>query len=295
MSARLGHRWRFEDRSGEPFVLVDAVRARPGERDSAVDPPTARWILENSWRSWWGDGRRGELVEIHAAVSHETLNVRNLTTDELARRVLDAAARGHVLVFRASGGAQASGRTDAIAVLVRQVMGARRELFFEGHAYRIADLSIGGAGSEWQDSALLEHAEAVAAVERMAERLPRSTEERSRWAALLAFMKGDGREPRVGLLRVRRAAAAAPPPEPAPTPRPPPPRPPQPQEDLSWIEVRVTDTAGTPYAGRVRLKLPNGASVDASTDQDGVVRLDGILPGNCVVTLLDVSERLRAA
>jgi len=45
----------------------------------------------------------------------------------------------------------------------------------------------------------------------------------------------------------------------------------------------------------VRVKLPNGASIDASTDESGVLRLDGILPGSCTVALLDVSERLRAA
>lgn len=81
--------------------------------------------------------------------------------------------------------------------------------------------------------------------------------------------------------------------EPAPPPSNPAPAP-RPKQELSWIEVQVTDEAGQPYAGRVRVTLANGTAIDASTDSDGLLRLDGIVPGSCTVVLPELSERLRA-
>ncbi|HVZ88938.1 MAG TPA: hypothetical protein VHG72_18360 [Polyangia bacterium] len=292
MRGRFDQRWRFEDRFGESLVVTGRDHATPAERATALDPQKARWTLEHSWRSWWRDEGRNDLVEIYRLLNYDEFNIRNVKTQELARRVFDAVERGHLLVFRGYGKRYANGQTDAVSVLVRQVMHDRREVSFEGQGYRIVDLSGGAWDPDGHDWRPVEPTEAVAIIGRMLDRVPRTAEERTQWAALLTLMKGDGTKPQIGLLRARRGGVA-PQAEPE-TPRRPPPRPPQPEQDLSWIEVRVNDTAGNPYSGRVRVKLPNGASIDASTDNDGVLRLDGILPGSCTVALLDVSERLRA-
>jgi hypothetical protein len=65
------------------------------------------------------------------------------------------------------------------------------------------------------------------------------------------------------------------------------PRPPE----KTWIEVELVTAAGQPFANRrVRLELPDGTTVERTTDAQGLCRADGIDPGTCKVTLLDVDK-----
>lgn len=213
MRGGFDQRWRFEDRSGEFFVLTGWGHAAPEERAAALDSHSARWILEHSWRSWWRDEGRSDLVAINTLLNYDEFNVRNVTTQELARRVFDAVERGYLLVLREYGTRHSIGRHDAVTAVLRQVMGDRRELSFEGHGYRVVDLSNGVRGTPAQEWRLLEHAEAVAIIARMADQVPRTGQERPQWAALLTLIERDERSPRIGLLR-RRRGGVAPQPEP---------------------------------------------------------------------------------
>jgi hypothetical protein len=52
----------------------------------------------------------------------------------------------------------------------------------------------------------------------------------------------------------------------------------------TWIEIDVAFDDGTPYAGSVQVTLPDGRVTNATTNAKGVLRLDGIAPGQCKVS-----------
>lgn len=65
---------------------------------------------------------------------------------------------------------------------------------------------------------------------------------------------------------------------------------PRPQEK-TWIEVELVSAAGLAFANRrVKIELPDGSSVERTTDAQGLCRADGIDPGTCKVTLLDIDK-----
>ena len=61
-----------------------------------------------------------------------------------------------------------------------------------------------------------------------------------------------------------------------------------PREEKSWIEIELVDEDGEPYVGDVELTLADGKKVRASSNAKGLLRLDGIKPGSCQVTLPDL-------
>ncbi|MFL5306362.1 MAG: hypothetical protein ACJ8F1_14190, partial [Polyangia bacterium] len=185
MARGFGQRWHLEDRFGDSLVVTGWGAASPEERATALDPHTARWTLEHGWRGWWRDEGRNDLAEIYGLLSYDTFNLRNVTTQELARRVFDAVERGHLVVFRAYSNASAHARPDAVSVLVRQVTADRRDVSFDGRTYRIVDLALGVPNADRRDWRLVDRAEAVDTIEQMLDRVPRTTEERSHWSALL--------------------------------------------------------------------------------------------------------------
>ena len=92
----------------------------------------------------------------------------------------------------------------------------------------------------------------------------------------------------------RRAEAPAPradsPPEPA--------TPPSPirraatPDRTAWIEFEIVDEAGRPCRGvTVTLEAPDGKSLRATADADGHVRVEGLVEGECKMTLPSVDGR----
>ena len=55
-----------------------------------------------------------------------------------------------------------------------------------------------------------------------------------------------------------------------------------------WIEIEIVYDDGTPYDGNCHVQLPSGAETDGAPDEDGVVRIDGLLPGSCRVSFPDL-------
>lgn len=97
------------------------------------------------------------------------------------------------------------------------------------------------------------------------------------------------------------AAAAGPAPAPAvrpasPVPGPPPlpptsPTPPGEQLPLTTLEVVIVDDQGAPVSGvRVEVTDPSGQRHEVTTNPDGLVRLDGLTPGQCDVALPELDH-----
>lgn len=57
-------------------------------------------------------------------------------------------------------------------------------------------------------------------------------------------------------------------------------------EKDAWLEIELVDDDGKPYAGRVEIQLADGDRITRSTNELGLLRLDGIRPGTCKVRLL---------
>jgi hypothetical protein len=129
--------------------------------------------------------------------------------------------------------------------------------------------------------------EARAIVERMQKRPTNTADQRAQWAEVLEHMsevRGDG-----GLVLLRDApTGGGSKPEtsdgPALTPS-------QMKSQVTdWIEVQVLYDDGTPYEGNCVVELPDGTKTDGAPGADGMVRIDGISPGTCKVTLPDLDK-----
>jgi hypothetical protein len=66
----------------------------------------------------------------------------------------------------------------------------------------------------------------------------------------------------------------------------------QPAKDTDWIEVLIQDKEGRPYRGPVEVVASDGRRFTSATDDTGLVRLDGLPPGQCQLSLpaLDASS-----
>jgi hypothetical protein len=62
--------------------------------------------------------------------------------------------------------------------------------------------------------------------------------------------------------------------------------------DKTWVDVQLLDENGDPVAGeRYILKLTDGSIREGTLGEDGRVRVNGIDPGNCVVTFPDIDTK----
>lgn len=59
----------------------------------------------------------------------------------------------------------------------------------------------------------------------------------------------------------------------------------------TWIEIRLTDEAGSPVAGEpYAVTLADGTVASGTLDEDGLARVDGIPAGTCQVTFPDLDQ-----
>lgn len=71
-----------------------------------------------------------------------------------------------------------------------------------------------------------------------------------------------------------------------PLPQPLPPKEPEPHPELTWIEITVVDEHDQPVKNRpYRLQLGDGSVREGVLGDDGLLRLDGLKPGDCTLTL----------
>lgn len=92
----------------------------------------------------------------------------------------------------------------------------------------------------------------------------------------------------LGLFRLRPWSPAAPPDEPLPLPLPKA-KPPAPKKELSWVEIHFQNESGEPISGqRYRLELPDKSVREGLVPKGGVLRLDGIDPGSCRLSMVEL-------
>jgi hypothetical protein len=274
------------------FTAVIGWRARVGQDDGAVQLPEARAIL----RDLRHDGARSELIALHELVSGVGVSMPSRVASlQLVSRIEAAIEAGRLLFFRGWGSsagvvAAAEARATeggAAATLVRELMGRRGQLRFEGRRYRLVPASsvagVGVAGGYRP----VPPEDASALVDRMAERLATRPDVRERWSRVAALLASDDEEERLTLLLYAPAGGASQTDEagPAETPS-------QIQKELApehWIELELVYDDGTPYDGRCVLELPGGRTVDGAPDEDGLVRVDGLRDaGTCKVSFPDL-------
>ncbi len=66
-----------------------------------------------------------------------------------------------------------------------------------------------------------------------------------------------------------------------------------PNSGLDWIEIVLVDQAGHPAADVAwRVTTSNGVVYEGTLDETGTARLDGIMPGDAVVTFPELDRRL---
>jgi hypothetical protein len=68
-------------------------------------------------------------------------------------------------------------------------------------------------------------------------------------------------------------------------------------DNASWIEIRLLDEEDAPVPGAAyRLQLPDSSIMEGTLDENGAARIDGILPGSCILNFpeIDRSEWRRA-
>jgi hypothetical protein len=62
-------------------------------------------------------------------------------------------------------------------------------------------------------------------------------------------------------------------------------------QQKSWIAIQLIGEDDKPIPSeRYRILLPDGSSRDGSLDENGSAHVDGIDPGNCVVTFPDLDR-----
>ena len=58
--------------------------------------------------------------------------------------------------------------------------------------------------------------------------------------------------------------------------------------EQTWIEVDVRFEDGTPFDGNVVIELPGGRKTEGAPDANGIIRIDGIDPGSCKLTITEL-------
>lgn len=62
---------------------------------------------------------------------------------------------------------------------------------------------------------------------------------------------------------------------------------PEPEDEPSWVEIEVLDEAGNGIPGQeVSVAGPHGDEYSATTDENGIARVDGVVAGTCALTFV---------
>jgi hypothetical protein len=209
---------------------------------------------------------------------------------DLVAVVSDAVSRGRLAFFAgwgAPGAAPAATDGDDLGASVRAVMGGETDLDFEGKRYRFVMTSAVRRTLE-RGYRLVEGAQAADVVGRMAAALAETPDDEESWSDVVAEIGAAPAVSRLRLLRYVPRGSSTPSDEPALTPsqlRP------KPVED--WIEISIVYDDGTPFTDDCVVELPGGRSTNGPPGEGGVIRMDGIPPGDCKVqfpTLADAFD-----
>jgi hypothetical protein len=168
--------------------------------------------------------------------------------------------------------------------LAREVMGDRVAIHFDGQSYRFVAATVDWTSGVGKDYRVLSVIEARATVGRMSARIPQTAQEKGIWARV-ADRLSDGRGGAAGRLLLLRHApevrsASRPVEGPALTPS-------QLRARTAakhWIEIKLVYEDGRPFEGSCTVALPGGRTAKGPPDKTGLIRIDGLDPGECTLS-----------
>jgi len=286
-----GKRHRFFTKWDGPLTAVAAWRATADEKERALSPREARRILATFDRR--ASVSRALLLDLYQAA----LGTKPDARVDFVFAGVDGALRDKRLLFiggwglGAGGpalgtGAEEGGASDGD--VIRQIMGKRSAIAFEGRDYRLVTADSRSEPGRGDSFGVVPLGEARGIVARMLERSARTASLAAAWeeiaTRLIDVRGGDG----FLLLRGRPSGGAASA-QPAPAP---PSTPSQAKTEIQptdWIQVEVVYDDGTPYEGNCHVQLPDGRDTEGPLDGAGTIRIDGLDPGSCKVSFPDLN------
>lgn len=268
---------------------VTAFRAFAGASGygaGALSQAEARSVV----RELYGESDRPALTALYALAMRDDpyLSARMRDTEFLP--VIDAAIDAGELVFTAGSGLfseQGGDQDSAAAILARALMDGRDEILFEGHRYRLAAESHATRLELSENYRLVEPNVAGDLVERMAARIPRTTDERARWGEAVLMVRDPSEGRGLSLLRYTPGGGGVVPDDDdddtitpsqlRPT-----------VEDKHWVQITVVYDDGTPFDGNCVVELPGGRTTEVPAEEGGTVHIDGLTAGTCKVQFPDL-------
>jgi hypothetical protein len=279
--------WLTPPWARDPVALVPAVAIATEPEDDPSDvlaPAEARWLFENLAAT--EPGRVREFV-LRAGVGSPSYRA---SYADLRQLIVDRIDAGSLLAVRSFSADDVPGPWRALRELVRNIAAVTAAGMFRvgGRECRLLagiDLMRFGDRNQYELASKMEAERIIGEASRQNNAPPALvsllTEAREK-------LSNDWRPPLEpdGLVLLRRVVTnrvIRPNDIPILTPSQMVPR-----EEKSWIEIELVDENGEPYSGDVELTLADGRKVRASSNAKGLLRLDGIAPGNCQVTLPDL-------
>jgi hypothetical protein len=273
-------------------TAVPAWRATTEERARALSAFQRDRILTDLTRA---EARDVLVALFEMATDRDLRRPRDMKDDVLVAAVAPAISSGKLLLISGwDGNARLDGTRGGVDTspatqldrVVQTVMGDRSSLDFEGGRYRLV------AAQRWTRQrkdgkyTLVPEGQARPLVARMAERLAKTSDERAAWKGVIeavALQLHGG-----GLVLTRWAPPVGAPRPLSVAPVTTPSQVHAPVAEQHWIEIKLEYDDGTPFDGNCEVELPDGRRTHGAPDKDGIVRIDGIPPGACKLSLPDM-------
>jgi hypothetical protein len=281
----VGNTVQFLSESG----LVTAVLGAPARAGDAIRTNEARDILleliqDQAWPA---------LMALHElAMGFESYLPSRVASEELLEGIEDALEAGRLWFHRgwsrAGSGGAPSASSGPAAELARSLVGDQGDVLLAGRQYRLLPASAVSAGFITDDYRPVPPAEARRLIEQMAARFTVRPALRDRWTKAAALLGTTDDEDGLVLLRYTPPSGGVAPADEAPAATPSQLKPAIATE--SWIEIELVYDDDTPFDGASQLQLPGGRTIDATPDESGVVRVDGLTAdGDCKLTFPDIA------
>jgi len=272
-----------------PVTAIPAWRVPPENRARAM----ARYAARGAVSSLSLDASEALYALCGLATGDEANPLRRLDNDAVVQAIDAALAAGSLLLFAGwtsgpnelpAGGADTE-QTSQDLTLIDEVMRGSDALPFEGNRYRF----VAAGGPRWSLDRREEQAipadRAHAIVASMTERIARNAVERASWTALAERLTDEDRGDGIRLVRVVYAADPVVPEAESSAVTPSAARA---AAKVDWVEISVLYEDGTPFTGNVVVELPDGRKTQGAPDENGVIRIDGLDPGSCKISIPDL-------
>jgi hypothetical protein len=287
-------RW-FLRRSGERIRVIARAGATPDERRNALDARGVSLILDELF-DVDSSGRVAHARPLLEIANVPAFDARLYSRADL-KRIVSRRLDGLLIMVCDSGveGRRAGPsptRTPGDEVptslpaerLAREVMGDRVAIRFDGQSYRFVAATSDWSSGAGKDYRILTVIEARVTVGRMSTRIPQTAQEKGIWARVADHLS-DGRGGAGGrLLLLRHAPEVRPASQPIEGPALTPSQVRAQAAVKHWVEIKIVYEDGSPFEGSCTVALPGDRTTKGPPDKDGVIRIDGLDPGECTLS-----------